>query len=198
MAQDGGRAVSPRQTRDWQCHHYHQWPRRGCGCWHWLWEMSPVVSQVTSVRQSVPGCPSVGWVGSCSPDTCKRGWRWGQSSAGACPAHGSHESLMGHRQGGEERKAGDPFPCQAVGIHQRKKLLRFSVLNPAAGAQKMGIVLLWGNLRGVWTSIRKMSCHKPGSKGKSRSRRESQIIPRTVHEDTASTAMAAMCQENHG
>lgn len=125
----------------------------GCG------RCPPAVSQVTSVHRSVPGCPSVGLVCSCSPHICKRGWRWGQSPAG--PAQLREAAQVGHRQ------EGDPFPCQAAGIHERKRLLGFFVLNPAAGAQKMGIMLLWGNLRGVWTSIQKTPCHKPGSKGKS-------------------------------
>lgn len=93
---------------------------------------------------------------------------------------------MGHRQGG------DPFPCHAAGTHERKRLLGFFVLNPAAGAQEMGIMLLWGNLRGVWTSIQKTPCDKPGSKGKSSRFCTSQVIPRTFHEN-----MSMQCCGSH-
>lgn len=135
------------------------------------------------------------------------GWFAPAAQTSAREGGGGDTALLGPAQlteaarwdtGREERKEGDPLPCQAAGIQARKRLSGFFVLSPAAGAQKMGIVLLWGNLRGVWTGIQETPCHKPGSKGKSsKFCCSSQGIPRTVHEDTTH-CYVAMPRENHG
>lgn len=99
-------APSPRRRQDRQRHHHH----------HQL--LAPTLGDVTprcpraaafghvSVHRSIPGCPSLIFVCSCSPEICKTAGRWVHS-----PARGGWTHA-----GGEGRK-GDPSPkkCQAPG-----------------------------------------------------------------------------------
>lgn len=116
---------------------------RGCGCQHWLWEMSP---------HGVPGhvCPSVSPRLSISGVGLLLQPRHLQErvEVGTEPCWGLPSSWRlpgGTQAGGEEGRT--PLPCQAAEIHGRQRLLGFPVLSPAAGAQKMGIRLLWGKLK---------------------------------------------------
>lgn len=56
-----------------------------------------------SVRPSIPGCPSLIFVCSCSPEICKTAWRWVQSPAWACPAHEAARQHPSRGRGEEGR-----------------------------------------------------------------------------------------------
>lgn len=103
-------APSPRLMQDRQRHQHHQSLIRGGSYRLRLWETSPrdvpssSVFGHVSVHRSIPGCPSLIFVCSCSPEICKTAQMWAHSPPWACRSW----RLPGRTQAGDEGKKGDP------------------------------------------------------------------------------------------
>lgn len=101
-------APSPRRTQDRQHHQHHQSLIRGGSYRLRLWETSPrdvpssSVFGHVSVHRSIPGCPSLIFICSCSPEICKTAQMWAHSPPWACPTHGDCQA--GPKQGMRGRK----------------------------------------------------------------------------------------------